>query len=491
MIAHAQTTALDSWQNKEEPQNKTAIPLASSTNNELKITRLTQFSIPIQLNDHDKDSVVAVELLYSPNEGKNWHSCTKIDVTQEKFEFNAPSEGEYWFAFRTVSKNGSIKQIGKIPQARVRVDTTPPKLITSAKKNDSGEVVVEWIAEDLSLKSNNVAISLSYDSGTNWMALAADPKNTTTVGNRETGYAKFWPNHEAFSVEIRCELEDLAKNKEIFTTQLNLKNENKITNGDSRLALASTTESSNADATTAAAMTPPQPLVVPSYKPRQYTNDGFSATNVAPIPGTFVSPIASSGVSAAVNETIENELDNMLRSLGNAPQPVSARVMPRIANGVSANVSEKKDNQVLSASVQQPQVIAEVLASTNENGENSNIIPPNTAIISTENAEKNKPEIIFPGKIVSIEIATSFNNQPCILVRWVSGDAVFFGSKVDLYRSTTKYGPWRPIVFDLNNSGEYFWTITPVDESPFFLRIDLRSTQGAFTDFTSRAISIH
>ncbi|MDR1385125.1 MAG: hypothetical protein LBJ67_14930 [Planctomycetaceae bacterium] len=501
MIAHAQSVSLDSRQNKEQSQN-TIISAASSTNDELRVTRLTQFFIPIQMSGHDKDAAVAVELIYSPDEGKNWYSYKRIDITQDKFEFNASAEGEYWFAFRTMSKNGVMKQIGKTPQARVRVDTTPPQLSVNAKKNDSGEVVVEWNAEDVSLKPNNVVISLSYDSGTNWTTLATDSKNTMLIDNRETGYAKFWPHHEAASVDIRCELEDLAKNKEIFTTQLILKNEHNSTDNDNQATGSVDKKPSAVKANGTMIAPPPQPLVVSSNQPHQSMGFGkegngyqmsyqFSENQVAAAPGTFALPVASASANETVgNEKIGNERDNMLRTFGDVPQPVSAGVMPRVASEISANVSENNDNnQLASASFQQPPIIANVLASTNESGTNPNTTPSNTATIPAEDANRNEPEITFPGKIVLINKGV-FNDQPCIIVRWVSGDTAFFGSKVDLYRSRNKYGPWRPIVFDLTNTGEYFWRITPADETPFFLRVELRSTQGTFTDFTSRPISL-
>jgi hypothetical protein len=47
-----------------------------------------------------------------------------------------------------------------------------------------------------------------------------------------------------------------------------------------------------------------------------------------------------------------------------------------------------------------------------------------------------------------------------------------------------------PVAFDLANSGEYHWSIAEVDRTPFFLRVDLRTPNGLYTDFTHRVITV-
>ena len=70
------------------------------------------------------------------------------------------------------------------------------------------------------------------------------------------------------------------------------------------------------------------------------------------------------------------------------------------------------------------------------------------------------------------------------------GGTPFAESKVDLYRSETKYGPWRPIAFDLKNTGQHYWPVSVADQMPFYLRVEMRTTQGAFTDFTVQPIAL-
>jgi hypothetical protein len=99
----------------------------------------------------------------------------------------------------------------------------------------------------------------------------------------------------------------------------------------------------------------------------------------------------------------------------------------------------------------------------------------------------------FPGKITIVSdglLRREFDEQRCIIVRWMSGDTPYTDSKVDLYRSETKHGPWRPIALDLNNTGEHFWLVSAADLMPFYLRVDLRSSQGLFTDFTLQTIAL-
>jgi hypothetical protein len=100
----------------------------------------------------------------------------------------------------------------------------------------------------------------------------------------------------------------------------------------------------------------------------------------------------------------------------------------------------------------------------------------------------------FPGKIVFISLGQfddpQFDNQQYIIVRWLPGGTQFAESKIDLYRSETRHGPWRPITFDLKNTGQHHWPVSVADQMPFYLRVDMRTMQGAFTDFTVQPIAL-
>jgi len=59
-------------------------------------------------------------------------------VSAGKFAFQADSNGEYWFAFRTTTLTGSVSPMDGLPQLRVLVDTHHPITTLSPQQSESG-----------------------------------------------------------------------------------------------------------------------------------------------------------------------------------------------------------------------------------------------------------------------------------------------------------------------------------------------------------------
>ena len=421
------------------------LPQSGTNNQQPHITRLTQFPLPFKITQANQDKLSSVELVYSMDQGKNWYHYQHLPPTEPQFEFNAPQDGEYWFVFRAVHKTGEIKPFGGIPAVRVIIDTEPPKLTLDAHRSGSGEVTVEWTAEDDTLKNTPPTISLSYDSNATWMTLAVDRKNVKRDGHRETGFVAFWPLHNAEAVEIRCELEDAAENKVIQTKQLVLKPSQ---NGNT------TKTASSFAAAIAPTVVPPEPDVTVMPPKPIVMNTSYSVSD----------PHAN---ATSLEGESDNTLNDLLQIMGESPpSPISAEVTQRYANNYG------------NAAAQPPPNLPPM---TGPNGSNVSATP-----VTTETPP-------FPGKITIVSdglLRREFDEQRCIIVRWMSGDTPYTDSKVDLYRSETKHGPWRPIALDLINTGEHFWLVSAADLMPFYLRVDLRSSQGLFTDFTLQTIAL-
>jgi len=81
--------------------------------------------------------------------------------------------------------------------------------------------------------------------------------------------------------------------------------------------------------------------------------------------------------------------------------------------------------------------------------------------------------------------------KPQIFVRWNPGHELWKDAQVDVFRSSTKEGPWIPIAINLSNSGEYWWFLTPEDMKPFYVAVRIRSLDsGTQMDVTHSAITI-
>jgi hypothetical protein len=100
------------------------------------VTRQTVFSIPFTVPVvNAADQPAEVRLLTSPDRGATWQITDKVDLRAQRlpykggFVFRAPTDGEYWFAIRTVDRLGQMKPERTAgPELRVVVDTRSPQL---------------------------------------------------------------------------------------------------------------------------------------------------------------------------------------------------------------------------------------------------------------------------------------------------------------------------------------------------------------------------
>lgn len=100
------------------------------------------FTIPFTV-DSAGARPVEVHLYVSQGSGDQWKLLDRKspDISTKQFDFNAESDGELWFATRTIDSNGEPHPTGKIePQLKVFVDTTEPSVVIDADADASGRV---------------------------------------------------------------------------------------------------------------------------------------------------------------------------------------------------------------------------------------------------------------------------------------------------------------------------------------------------------------
>jgi len=95
------------------------------------------FTIPFEVGE-STPAVRDVELLVSKDRGRRWHSAARQSVEAGKFIFQADAEGEYWFAFRTITVTGNTSPMNGLPQLRVLVNAQAPTVILPSQPSESG-----------------------------------------------------------------------------------------------------------------------------------------------------------------------------------------------------------------------------------------------------------------------------------------------------------------------------------------------------------------
>lgn len=166
-------------------------------------TRQTTFAIPFAVDAPRAAS--EVQLHVSSDHGRTWSVASRELPSAGRFVFRAESDGEYWFATRTIDLQGRGPAADKLsPELRVRVDTTTPKADLSARVGPHGEIIANWHASDDDLVAESVIIEYQAAGDQRWQPVVIDQTKTKLEGATRSGEASWVPqtNHRAISLRI-------------------------------------------------------------------------------------------------------------------------------------------------------------------------------------------------------------------------------------------------------------------------------------------------
>ncbi|HEX3658793.1 MAG TPA: hypothetical protein VHV55_23575 [Pirellulales bacterium] len=124
-------------------------------------TSQREFSIPYDLDDWDPtgEKPVAVQLHLSEDHGVNWRVYSKAPAESGAFDFRAPQLGEYWFAVRTVDRNGKLWP-DSTPRPEMRVVVEPLRAAQAVK---AGYPVNRMPQGSRARMVNSLSFELDYD----------------------------------------------------------------------------------------------------------------------------------------------------------------------------------------------------------------------------------------------------------------------------------------------------------------------------------------
>jgi hypothetical protein len=193
-------------------------------------TRQAVFSIPFTVPFADPTGQpTEVRLLASVDRGATWQVVDRVDLRMQQFpykgsfSFRAPSDGEYWFAIRTVDRAGQMRMDrGAMPELRVVVDTRPPRLEFSAIRGAAGEIVVRWDTVDPNLKPDSLKLQYQSTANVRWQPIAIDLPGRDAGRSAMSSSATWWPADAAGLLTIKAEVSDAAGNTTVAQAQVNL-----------------------------------------------------------------------------------------------------------------------------------------------------------------------------------------------------------------------------------------------------------------------------
>jgi hypothetical protein len=177
-------------------------------------TRQPSFTIPFipPTPGPGEQETAAVQLSVSTDRGATWTPADRVEPRKASFTFKPPHDGEYWFAFSAVDRQGHVKpDRPTAPALRVIADTLPPRLELKAVRRPSGEIAVDWLAVDPILKADTLTLEYQLAGESSWRAVEFqpprdDPSRSTSVGD----FA--WQAAERGRTTVRATIRDRAGN---------------------------------------------------------------------------------------------------------------------------------------------------------------------------------------------------------------------------------------------------------------------------------------
>ena len=126
---------------------------------------------------------VEVQLLVSHDKGAHWQLYARALPNQKQIPFRTATDGEYWFAVRTVDRAGKFHpETITGPGLRVIVDTTPPEMQLSAQCGQAGQINVQWQINEIHPKSESLSIQYRLSPDGPWQTVAVVGKEFHRFG---------------------------------------------------------------------------------------------------------------------------------------------------------------------------------------------------------------------------------------------------------------------------------------------------------------------
>lgn len=164
--------------------------------------------------------VTEVVLFYSADAGRSWQKAGGALPHVRSFQFQAPADGEYWFAIRTYDQSGRAAPPGPLgPEMRVVVDSARPRFESLNAEVRNGRLTVDLRANDQGgVDATRSHAYAQFEGSPSWTPVPLTPGLSAGVGapSRLTGEIAAPPG--ATRVTVRASVVDRAGNREEQST---------------------------------------------------------------------------------------------------------------------------------------------------------------------------------------------------------------------------------------------------------------------------------
>lgn len=165
--------------------------LAQSGGTGVVYSNKVRFAIPFKSDDSEIQRLGSEEirLFVSVDRGGNWHQVQAVKPSARRFTVQAPKDGEYWFAVRTVDRDGQLHPAAAFsPELRVLVDTSPPSLELKLTQPQPGQVRLVWKTTGDHLDVSTLLLEQRRGSDDGWKRIFVKPRDAgSTTWNVSAG----------------------------------------------------------------------------------------------------------------------------------------------------------------------------------------------------------------------------------------------------------------------------------------------------------------
>ncbi|MDR1485598.1 MAG: hypothetical protein LBT09_12345 [Planctomycetaceae bacterium] len=472
------------------------------------------FSIPFQvLNDNNVDRTDEVELLVSKDRGGRWYSVGRKPIESKFFLFEADSDGEFWFAFRTITVSGTVKRsVGNSPQIRVIVNTAnvnvtqnsnkpiePAQKIHSQHNHNNAEINTYKVVEGTIQPPKPIV----FVKGSEKIAGKKISKNQfehKTEYNIENNHANDSKNQNKINIE---EFDLPATNQKDQESQKSPESKKDQlvdlpfpVSPDSRLIDINNANNIETKSDIAATVESPDKMSKAERRTklllRLFDNIAELFRNEMDKDNIDIDSGAGVMVAAVAKKETNNETNGDTNNADASMKiiPVNNRNENDNGNDEVVKSEVAGDSKIADKSVEVPRAViatgAETVAKNYQSNQNQNQ-NTNPKPSNDQNTKREVSRLRITG--VTMNVATE---RYQIIVKWDVGEVSVSGKLADVLRSDSAAGVWQPIAVGIPNNGEYWWYISPEDKKPFYLKIRTRNAIDIINeDITKSPIKIN
>ncbi|MDR0392095.1 MAG: hypothetical protein LBH59_09325 [Planctomycetaceae bacterium] len=444
------------------------------------------FMIPFQvLNDNNNiDRTDAVELLVSKDRGVSWYSVGRKSLDAKTFLFEADSDGEYWFSFRTITVSGTVKRsVGNSPQMRVFVDTSNTSNLNPTNK------INNTIANE-----NKSHLQKNYNNaGINTYKIAEgriQPPKPTIFNKNSEKIANKKINKNKNNL-----VDNTPNSNEIEKEQLNLATTDQLDQGLSKSPIDELPFPISPDGS----------VVNINNVKNDNTDAGSDIGEVVELSGKLskaerrvklllrlFNDCVALVKNEAIGDVIIKGVDESNRSEGIIAGGGGGDSDSLSGTSISSDIismNNRNENYIGVGGVDGGDgvgigsvgVIKTVEVPSAVEAVGSELVAGDYQLSRNDSGSK----LRITG--VTMNVATE---QRQIIVKWSNGD-LGSGKLADVLRGDSMDGVWQPIAVGIPNNGEYWWYISPEDRKPFYLKIQTRNSINVINeDITKSPITI-